>query len=84
MARATVLEGAAGWSLAEGDAETAASVLSAARTLRGVEDTNDPVLRDLLDRCRAELGEERFAAAWSRGAALSRPEELALQSSARR
>ncbi|GAB2801137.1 BTAD domain-containing putative transcriptional regulator [Actinoallomurus bryophytorum] len=78
VARATVLEGAA-CRLRHDDA---VAVLSAARTLRGIEDTADPGVRALLDRCRAELGEERFAAAWSR--VLSSPESFARQASARR
>jgi predicted ATPase/DNA-binding SARP family transcriptional activator/tetratricopeptide (TPR) repeat protein len=80
VARATVLEGAAG-RLAHDDAVT---VLGAARTLRGIEDTADPDVLALLDRCRAGLGEKRFAAAWSRGHALSSPESFARQASARR
>jgi hypothetical protein len=80
VARATVLEGAAG-RLGHEDAVT---VLGAARTLRGIEDTADPDVLALLDRCRAGLGEERFAAAWSRGRALSSPESFARQASARR
>ena len=81
VARATVLEGVAEACRAP---EDAVALLGAARTLRGIEDTNDPAVRALLDRCRAELGEERLASAWAHGRALSRPESFARQASARR
>ncbi|MDN3356912.1 BTAD domain-containing putative transcriptional regulator [Actinomadura sp. DC4] len=81
VARATVLEGVAEFLP---DSEDAVALLGAARTLRGIEDTNDPAVRALLDRCRADLGEERFAATWERGRGLSRPESVALQPRDRR
>jgi len=81
VARATVLEGVAEACHAPRDA---VALLGAARTLRGIDDTGDPAVLALLDRCRAELGEEGFAAAWAHGRALAEPESLARQARARR
>ncbi|WP_329256036.1 winged helix-turn-helix domain-containing protein [Actinoallomurus sp. NBC_01490] len=79
VARASVLEEAAARCADPADAVT---VLAAARRLRGIEDTADPGVRALLARCRAELGEEAFAAAWAR--TLADPEAFVAQTSARR
>ncbi|GAB3984967.1 BTAD domain-containing putative transcriptional regulator [Actinoallomurus acanthiterrae] len=84
VARATAVEHAAAWCLDQGDAERAATALSAARTLRGIDDTDDPWVRGLVGRCEAALGEERLRAAWERGRVLSRPEDLLLQAMDRR
>ncbi|GAA4636286.1 BTAD domain-containing putative transcriptional regulator [Actinoallomurus vinaceus] len=84
VARATAVEHAAAWCLDQGDAECAATVLSAARTLRGIDETDDPWIRELLGRCAAALGEARLHAAWERGRVLSRPEDLLLQAMERR
>jgi predicted ATPase/DNA-binding SARP family transcriptional activator len=84
VARATVLEGAAEWCLTQSEPEHAAMILSAARGLRGIEDTGDPFVRTLLTRCRTALGEDRLRAAWARGQVLSQPEAAALQLIARR
>ncbi|WP_433182204.1 BTAD domain-containing putative transcriptional regulator [Actinoallomurus sp. CA-150999] len=84
VARATAVEHAAAWCLDQGDAERAATALSAARTLRGIDETDDPWVRELVGRCEAALGEERLRAAWERGRVLSRPEDLLLQTMDRR
>jgi predicted ATPase/DNA-binding SARP family transcriptional activator len=81
VARASVLEEAAA---ACADPADAVTILSAARTLRGIEDTGDPRVRALLARCREELGEAAFAAAWALGGGLAEPETFAAQTSALR
>ncbi|HWO61625.1 MAG TPA: BTAD domain-containing putative transcriptional regulator [Umezawaea sp.] len=65
--RGEVLENAAGWCLEQGFPDRAAVALGAAVALRGVEDTLDPVVREMRARCAAELGEEGYRAGFSLG-----------------
>jgi hypothetical protein len=65
--RALVAENAAGWCLDHGFPDQAAVALGTAFGLRGVEDTLDPDVRDLRDRCVAALGEGGYRAALTRG-----------------
>ncbi|MEV0968850.1 BTAD domain-containing putative transcriptional regulator [Microtetraspora glauca] len=65
IARAAVFEGVAEWCLAVGDPRRAAILLGTARRLRGIEDTADEALRELIERCAGLLGPDAFAAAWN-------------------
>ncbi|MFI6927507.1 BTAD domain-containing putative transcriptional regulator [Nonomuraea spiralis] len=73
-ARATVLEGVA----EHLRPRAAAELLGAARALRGVGDSADPLLAALDGRCRSALGPDAFHDALTRGAALPSPERHAL------
>jgi hypothetical protein len=65
--RGVVMENAARWCLERGFPDQAAVALGAAAALRGVEDTLDPEVRELRDRCVAAVGEEGYRAAFSLG-----------------
>ncbi|WP_248960314.1 BTAD domain-containing putative transcriptional regulator [Sphaerisporangium perillae] len=65
VARASVLEGVAEWCAATGDAGRATVLLGEARRLRGIEETADPAMRELIAHCGEELGPELFHRAWT-------------------
>jgi predicted ATPase len=65
--RAMVVENAARWCLDHGFPDRAAAALGAAFTLRGLDDTLDPDVRALRDRCVEALGEETYRTALARG-----------------
>ncbi|MEU0572317.1 hypothetical protein ABZ297_43900 [Nonomuraea sp. NPDC005983] len=73
-ARATVLEGVA----EHREPLLAAELIGAARVLRGITGSADPFVRALAERCRAELGAERYRDALARGASMPNPERYAL------
>ncbi|MFI6503850.1 BTAD domain-containing putative transcriptional regulator [Nonomuraea typhae] len=62
--------------LAEGDPEGAAEALGMSEAIRGVFDLGDPELTGLRNRLGRKLGESAYAAAYRRGAALSRDAAL--------
>jgi predicted ATPase/DNA-binding SARP family transcriptional activator/tetratricopeptide (TPR) repeat protein len=64
--------------LAEGDPEHAAVLLGLADTIRGMPDAGDPDVAEAAAATRAALGEDRFAAAYQRGAEISRDDVLAV------
>lgn len=69
-----------GWvalAVAEGRYERAAELLGVSDSLRGRPDRSNPDAQRLAERLRAELGEESYAAAYTRGHGLSRADALA-------
>ncbi|MDF5758553.1 BTAD domain-containing putative transcriptional regulator [Spongiactinospora sp. TRM90649] len=70
------MEALAGIALGEGDPETAAVLLGAARTLRGRAAPPDSDGPELAERARQALGAAPYDEAHARGAALSRAEAL--------
>ncbi|MEU3463402.1 BTAD domain-containing putative transcriptional regulator [Streptomyces sp. NPDC006733] len=73
---ASFAEALAGLALLDGDPERAALLLGTARTLRGAEVPADRDTARVGAAARAALGDAVFAAALSRGAALSRDEAV--------
>jgi predicted ATPase/DNA-binding SARP family transcriptional activator len=65
--RAMAVENAAQWYLDHGFPDQAAVALGSAFGLRGIEDTLDPEVRALRDRCVEALGEVGYRAAFARG-----------------
>ncbi|WP_030455727.1 BTAD domain-containing putative transcriptional regulator [Herbidospora cretacea] len=65
-----VVVNAAALAEARGRRRESAVLLGAAARLRGAHDHTDPRVRELTDRGRAALGEEEFAAAYTRGWAM--------------
>ncbi|ONI86785.1 hypothetical protein ALI22I_24615 [Saccharothrix sp. ALI-22-I] len=56
----------------------AAKVLGAAEQLRGAPDARNPEVARLTDRLRADVGDAAFDLAYATGAALDRPDAIAL------
>lgn len=71
-------EGLAGADLLDGDGAGAARLLGIGAALRGVRATGDPDAERIEAGARALIGDEAYAAAFARGAALSREEALAV------
>ncbi|HVV12353.1 BTAD domain-containing putative transcriptional regulator [Amycolatopsis sp.] len=61
----------------EGDPELAAWALGASHCLRGAFDDGDPELAELADQVRAELGEQRYRAAYDSAVRLSKKDASA-------
>ncbi len=69
---ADAVEGAAEGLLADGEPEHAAELLGAAATMRGLAVVGDRYVAATAAAARTALGDETFAAAYARGAALDR------------
>jgi predicted ATPase/DNA-binding SARP family transcriptional activator len=74
---AGAIEGLSGVALLEGDGERAALLLGAGAALRGVSVPGDPDVDRVVAGSRRLIGAAAYAAAYERGAALSRDEALA-------
>ncbi|MEU7896984.1 BTAD domain-containing putative transcriptional regulator [Nonomuraea sp. NPDC049152] len=75
---ALAVEGLAGVAGLRGDHERAATLLGVGSGLRGMSLAGDPDVAHVRDRARAALGEQAFAEAYARGAALSREDVAGL------
>ncbi|MFI6319480.1 BTAD domain-containing putative transcriptional regulator [Nonomuraea sp. NPDC050556] len=75
---ATVVSGFAIEAQTAGHAERAAELFGGASAIYATDGSFDPDTAEATAACRAELGAARFAAAFARGAALSRQEVYAL------
>ncbi len=75
---AAAVAGLAGVAAASGDTVRAALLLGAAESLRGMPAAGDGEVAGTAARCRTELGEQQFRAAYDRGAGRSVEEVAAL------
>ncbi|WP_062998397.1 BTAD domain-containing putative transcriptional regulator [Nocardia mikamii] len=75
---AEAVEAVAGFAAALGDPERGAVLLGAAEALRGMSAAGRGEVADIAARCRAELGEHGFGAAYARGAGATIEEVAAL------
>ncbi|WP_431894141.1 BTAD domain-containing putative transcriptional regulator [Nonomuraea sp. bgisy101] len=75
---ALAVEGLAGVAGLRGDHDRAATLLGVGSGLRGMSPAGDPDVALVRDRARSALGEQAFAEAYARGAALSREDVAGL------
>ncbi|MGO4617224.1 BTAD domain-containing putative transcriptional regulator [Nocardia sp. 2YAB30] len=67
LVAASATEGLAAVAAATGEPCRAATLLGAAETLRGPDSAGDPEVASVTARCRGELGEQEYLAAYHRG-----------------